>query len=236
MTGRLNDTQLSQLAGLNAGRYPLWPAAPGTVVDAAASVPSSLSDGIDVEDEQTALVALDLQEDPSEPSIYVSVSSVADSTLYRITADATNYDYTSDADATEDEILDGLVAAVAAGAGTHSAERVTTGETEEIRVWRADGAIIASPSSSTELEDPVVDATSVEFVVWALPAVPGAAATDARRRWRAIGTASVTATRNYLELWGTSGIERLAVQPITVDGRCRWSIAPCQVTAEDAAG
>lgn len=45
----------------------------------------------------------------------VRVSIVADSALYRITIDAVDYDFTADASATEQEIKDGLIAALASG-------------------------------------------------------------------------------------------------------------------------
>lgn len=55
------------------------------------------------------------QDELRSSGIVVIIDTVANSTLYRVTIGGDDHDYTSDADATDIEIRDGLIAAIAAG-------------------------------------------------------------------------------------------------------------------------
>ena len=76
---------------------------------------------------------------------YYKVSSVQNSTAYTITVDTTDYTYTSDTDATEAEILAGLVNAVNAGSQNVTAEQVGT----EVRVYSDDFTTTFAFSAAT---------------------------------------------------------------------------------------
>jgi len=59
----------------------------------------------------------------------IEVDGIDDLTLYRITIDAVNYDYTSDASATAQEIIDGLIAALVSGSAPMTGVDDLTGTT-----------------------------------------------------------------------------------------------------------
>jgi len=59
----------------------------------------------------------------------IEVDGVDDSQLYRITIGSTNYDYTSDASATAQEIIDGLIAALSSGSAPMTGVDDGTGTT-----------------------------------------------------------------------------------------------------------
>lgn len=221
----LSDSDLSTLVGRDAGRHPAYGAE--TLVDSATGVPDAASAGVLVDGAQLAQVRVDLAYDPAVASIFVGIETVANTTAYEITADATTYTYTSDADATADEILAGLVDEIAAGDGTHVAEVVGS----EVRVWRADGAAIGTPSTSAELSSVVTEATTATALVWGLPKIAGAAAGDRRRRWAVLGGEAVSVSRNYVDLWRCSGFERLFIEIQSPDGRCWTNVGPCAVTS-----
>lgn len=230
----LTNENLADLADLNSARWPYWGAAAGdlmsseTVATAATTPPSSSGAGIDVEDEQLALVAVDLSRDPAFPSIYITVGTVSNSTDYDIDdLDGQAYSYTSDSTATAAEILEGLRADINAGA-VHISETLDTdgdGTVDTLRVWRVNGV---APTSSPTIDATMSvqgEATEVEVVVWLLP--------RGATRWRSVGNGTAyTLTRNWHELIRCSAATRCYVQVTATDGRVVTSVAPCRT--EDA--
>ncbi len=67
----------------------------------------------------------------------IKVTGVANNTLYRVTIDATNYDYTSDGTATAQEIVTGLIAALASGSAPMTG--VDDGTTDSFTMTANDG-------------------------------------------------------------------------------------------------
>jgi uncharacterized phage protein gp47/JayE len=90
--------------------------------------------------------AVTIQQSDSVRNV-IEVTGVADSTLYRITIDAANYDYTSDASATSQEIVDGLIAALASGSAPMTG--VDNGDTTSFTMTANDGQTGYNVSVST---------------------------------------------------------------------------------------
>lgn len=92
---------------------------------------------------------------------------VKNNQLYRLTIDAVNYDYTSDADATEDEVIDGIKAALDAGSppGTISYFKSTNGGagTPALVITRTSDAV--SITDNNELDARTGSSTNAAFAV-----------------------------------------------------------------------
>lgn len=88
------------------------------------------------------------------PGLAVTVKNVLDATLYRIVYNAANADYASDADATEQEIIDGLISAVNTLAGASVASQVLSAIHISVGTVDvdADPNLVLKRISSTEAE------------------------------------------------------------------------------------
>lgn len=199
------------------GLHPNWAAeVVYTESDTLPGPPTAASDGVDVSDAVVAQMRVKLREDPSAQKAWVEVTSVVNSTLYRITIDSVNYDYTSDASATEQEILDGLEAALP-GAPV-MVTQASIGGTNML-VLTATSTSTFTIAVSAELGHDV-EATSATFTVWLRSRVQ-------TEHDVAEGYETVTKTNNWTQRIECGGYDRLFIEPIVKDGRVITNAAPC---------
>lgn len=110
--------QTANLLGqLIIGRRPEWQQITLRTDGAAVPVtrkgaPYAAGSGIGLNNSPKTRVAVDLREDVARYGHRVRVTTVANATTYTITVDGFDYDYLSDADATQAEIVQGLVDAI----------------------------------------------------------------------------------------------------------------------------
>lgn len=227
----LSSFELARLGGLNAGRYPAW----GTeqVADAATAAPWSPTAGWSVAGSALALVAVDLAVADTATqgarAMYIGVVGAVAAGSYSITVDSETYAYTADGSEDVATILGELLTDIVS-TGTHSVQRIDTdgdGETDELRIWRIDGAAIPTEASITPNLSAVRDATEATVRVWGLAA--------GSTRWRRLGSQDLDElAASYLDLWRTGAMDRIALQVVVTDGRVRLNVATCGVTSEDA--
>lgn len=218
MTTFLNTAELAELAGLNAGRNPQWPAAESLAL--AASNPPGPSDGVSVAGSTLALVAVDLRRDARYGGAIVRITAASAGT-YTVTLDGDAYTYIAGSGEGADDILAGLYQETVASSHTGTLLDLDgDGVNDALSVVRGNGVAIATATVSGSLTA-TLDATQVEFAIWMRPT--GSA------RWRSV--TSQVVDRNWLDLLRTSGIDRVYVQALVTDGALSWTVAPCAVTA-----
>ncbi len=124
------ESQVRSIAGKASSLYPQWTSLPekdgsGSSSFDAGALPA-LGEGVSVDTAINAFVRLHLREDIRCRKMEVSITTVADSSPYRVSLFGTDYTYTSDSDATAVEIIDGLAALITAGSHPVTVTKTST--------------------------------------------------------------------------------------------------------------
>lgn len=130
-----NVAELAGLERIDAAKATAVIAAEGTVstvIPLGTQFSSSTTGDVFESDAATTIQQSDSVKDQ------IRVSGVANNTLYRITINSVNYDYTSDASATDQEIVTGLIAALASGSAPMQGTQVG-GTTDTFDIEATDG-------------------------------------------------------------------------------------------------
>lgn len=223
----LTQSELADLAGLNAGRFPQW-----TALALAPKDPPTIStDGIAVADTTITALAVQLRRDPRRPGIVIEVPD-------SIPLTNTTYAFSLDGEAYSVTITGGSVSTLLAVA-TAVANEVLAGEVHQavpetalptnrrVIVWRVNSTMPGAVSATTNItEVQREEATSAEVTVWGK-----SAGLDG---WHQVGqTEALAITANWMDIIRSSPLSHMYVQVVTDDtsAAARYSLGPCAVQA-----
>ena len=223
----LTQSELADLAGLNAGRFPQW-----TALALAPKDPPTISTtGIAVADTTITGVAVQLRRDPRRPGIVIEVpdSIPLVNTTYAFTLDGEAYSVTitggsvstllAVAQAVASEVLSGTVHQAVAETALPTNRRVV--------VWRTNSAMPGAVSATTNItEVQREEEASAEVTIWGK-----SAGLDA---WCQVGqTDTLAITANWMDIIRSSPLSHVYVQVVTddTDAAARYALGPCAVQA-----
>ncbi len=221
----LGYEEISNAAYLMAGQNPNWD--DEVIYTEGASLPGPPGDialGTDTAEAIVSLMRIQLREKPGYQRAWIDVNTVTNVLLYRITIDSVNYDYTSDASATEQEILTGLILAHDAGSPPTTISQVQIGGVDTLLLEASTAGTTYILATSTEL-DQDIEATSVTFDVWLI----------GRNKTifdQAEGFIATTITDNWTQRIELSGYDRMFLEPTAKDGRLIVELGPCLLQPE----
>jgi hypothetical protein len=223
----LTQSELADLAGLNAGRNPQW-----TALALAPKDPPTISTtGIAVADTTITAVAVQLRRDPRRPGIVIEVpgSIPLVNTTYAFTLDGEAYSVTITGGSVSTLLAVATAVANEVLAGTlHQAVVETSLPTNRrVVVWRVNSAMPGAISAATNItEVQREEATSAEVTIWGK-----SAGLDG---WYQVGqTERLLIAQNWADIIRTSPLSHMYVQVVTADGdaAARYALGPCAVQA-----
>lgn len=223
----LTQSELADLAGLNAGRYPQWTA----LALAPKDRPTITTDGIAVADTTITAVAVQLRRDPRRPGIVVEVQGEVplSNTTYAFTLDGETYSttITGGSVTTLLQLAQAVVSEVIAGSVHVATVDGSTPTTRGVIIWRVDGAMPGAVSATTNIaETHREEETGAEVTIWGQSAgLPG---------WYQVGqTTALEVTANWTDIIRSSPLSHIYVQVVTddTDAAARYSLGPCAVQA-----
>lgn len=233
----LTNTQLNELAGLNAGRYPEFvtaePYAGGEANPGGVLPPRFTTDGTDVSDVQLCQVGVELRSIPQYNAIRIELSWALGSRTYAFTIAGSSYSVVSGGDATPNDAAVTVASEINANydASTHPylAVRASTTSTDStVIIYRLDGATVADPTSLTNVSGVDRDTDTVDMTVWGLP--------YGSSTWFVVGQLeALTLTSNWTDLLRVSTLQRLYVQVTGITRTGDWPervvvhVGPCRV-------
>jgi hypothetical protein len=226
----LTQSELADLAGLNAGRNPQW-----TALALAPKDPPTISTtGIAVADTTITAVAVQLRRDPRRPGIVIEVpgSIPLVNTTYAFTLDGEAYSVTITGGSVSTLLAVATAVANEVLAGTlHQAVVETSQATNRrIVVWRVNSAMPGAVSATTNItEVQREEETSAEVTIWGK-----SAGLDG---WYQVGqTDTLAITANWTDIIRSSPLSHIYVQAVTDDtsAAARYSLGPCAVQASGA--
>jgi hypothetical protein len=232
----LSNTQLNELAGLNAGRYPDFvtgePYAGGSANPGGVLPPQYTTDGTDVSDVTLCQVGVELREIPQYNALRLSVDWAAGSRTYAFTIGADAYSLTVTT-ATPNEAAQELATYIneefTGGAANLATPRTISDATSAVvLIWRQDAASVADPTSLTNVSDVDRDTDTADITVWGLP--------YGSSTWFVVGQLeALTITNNWTDLLRVSTLQRIFIQVTGVTRSGDWPerlvvhVGPCRV-------
>jgi hypothetical protein len=232
----LSNTQLNELAGLNAGRYPDFvtaePYAGGAANPGGVLPPQYTTDGTDVSDVTLCQVGVELRQNPQYNAIRLQLDWInASSRTYAFTIGADVYSYAIAA-ATPNDAAAALVTEINLDFGGGAANLATTRSLVStdgvILLWRPDAASVANPTSLTNVSDVDRDTDTCDVTVWGLP--------YGSSTWFVVGQLeALTITNNWTDLLRVSTLQRICIQVTGVTRSGDWPervvvhVGPCRV-------
>lgn len=227
--GALSDQNTQELSVLNGARNPLlrwqgsYSADPGD--------PANATAGVETGEVLHSLLVARLRRDANTRQSDITVNTITNTHLYRVVIDSTNCDYTSDGDATQQEILEGVRDAINAAVGATvtatviDADGDSTDDTVKV-VGDTDADYTITVVAELTL---VADATTATIKLWGKVTDEE----DTTRSWYDLDGVSVTYTKNTISRINTAGLSDVFVQVTAVDGTVKVGMAPCGVTVQD---
>lgn len=228
----LSSTELSDLAGLNAGRNPEWGTEQTATIRLVETIypnnaPSSITDGLDVSGATLALVSVDLHDIPGRGSVVFSLGpdewEEDWSETFQIVVNGQTYGTTGNS--TEAQVYTALAADINTTVDPpHEAviNYAEDGETPvSLTVYRTSNAgPVGGASMTSNISLIRTEGSTAAFRIWGLPTNSS--------RWRCLHTEPYEITENWLELFRVSPLRRIYVQVTSSDGELRWNVAPCR--------
>lgn len=196
---------------------------PTSADGAGVDLPSSGSDGVDVGDNQFALVKIMMGRSPAFLASWFRVDSAVDAHTYDLDVDGNAVSYEAGPSDDIESISDELDTVVE-GAGDYGVTQFTESAANDSNrvINTSDGSrpVITTTSNNMTL---LTDATSVTFTVWGYH----------ESVWYRLGVFEQTVADNYMERFGCSTFTRMYVQVTSISGtadaagRCEVIVAPC---------
>lgn len=223
----LTQSELADLAGLNAGRFPQW-----TSLALAPKDPPTISTtGIAVADTTITAVAVQLRRDPRRPGIVIEVpdSIPLVNTTYAFTLDGESYSVTITGGSVSTLLAVATAVANEVLAGTlHQAVVETALATNRrVVIWRVNSAMPGAVSATTNItEVQREEVNSADVTIWGK-----SAGLDG---WYQVGqTEALSITANWTDIIRSSPLSHIYVQAVTddTDAAARYSLGPCAVQA-----
>jgi len=233
----LTDSQLNQLAALNAGRYPSWqtgePYLGGGDNPSGLTPPGSSTAGVSVTDIQLAHIALELRRRADRDAVRIVIDRQAGAATYEFDIGATTYTY-STSGATDASVIANELAGIVFDEGDgYIGARVAFDDEYDgvieaaLDVWRLDGTRPTAPTSPTNVTAGDRSADSVGVTLWGLG--------TGSEVWTMLEqTEATTITQNWSTFARVSPLARLYVQVTGIDRsstykeRVRVHVGPCQ--------
>ena len=221
-TEALSATNLSQIAVLEAARNPRlgWQA----LFSAIAESPANSEVGHLTHDVSWATLAVQMRRDASTKQTDVSVNTITDSFLYRVSLNGTNLDFTSGVGTTEAKILTGVALAVDGGA-----EPVGASVVDGVVVVVGDDDTEYTITVSAELTIDREDGSALTVKLWGKLKDDD----DPTRPWFDLDGVVVSFAHNVISRINVSGLSAVYAQPTAITGSMRVGFGLCGITTQD---
>lgn len=208
------------------GLNPSW--SEQTEVSSPPGDPPASGVGISVLDSVVALLRVQLREKPGyhRGRVWVPSGGVQNSQTYTVTINGVAHNFVSDATATEQEILDGLKAAILAGVQPvgvtqeiYDSKNVLLIESTNTPPAVSTFTLATSATGAATMDD-WIEPTSVTFDVWST-------AKDQTVMDMVDGFTTITITKNWIQRIECGGVSELFIVPTATNGDVRMFVGPC---------